>query len=35
MQSKLFINGEWVDGAEGSTIDVVNPANGEVIASVA
>ena len=35
MQSKLFINGEWVDGADGSTIDVVNPANGEVIASVA
>lgn len=27
MQSKLFIDGKWVDAREGGTLDVVNPAN--------
>ncbi|MFB9776044.1 NAD-dependent succinate-semialdehyde dehydrogenase [Brevibacterium otitidis] len=31
----LFINGEWRDAEGGKTIDVENPATGEVIASVA
>src|SRR5262249_51180265 len=29
-----FINGSWVDAASGETIDVENPATGEVIAAV-
>jgi len=31
---KQFIGGEWVDAASGQTIDVENPANGQVIARV-
>ncbi|KAI6152434.1 aldehyde dehydrogenase [Pisolithus tinctorius] len=30
----LFINGEFVDGSNGTTVDVVNPTNGKVITSV-
>src|ERR671911_2462064 len=35
--SKLqnFIGGEWVDSAGGETMEVLNPATGEVIAEVA
>ena len=33
-ETGLFINGEFVDGATGKTIDVVNPYTGEVITSV-
>ena len=29
-----FINGQWVDSASGKTLDVINPANDEVIARV-
>lgn len=29
---KLFINGEWTDGAEGNTMASYNPANGEKLA---
>jgi 1-pyrroline dehydrogenase len=29
-----FIGGEWVDSAAGRTLDVINPANGQVIAKV-
>ncbi len=29
-----FIGGQWVDSASGETLDVENPANGEVIARV-
>jgi phenylacetaldehyde dehydrogenase len=31
---KLFINGEWVDARSGKTIDVINPATAQVIATV-
>ncbi|KAF9563464.1 aldehyde dehydrogenase [Agrocybe pediades] len=31
----LFINGQWVDPVQGGTIDVVNPAKGNIITSVA
>ena len=31
---KNFIDGEWVDSASGATMDVLNPATGEVIAEV-
>ena len=34
-QHQLLINGEWVDAASGKRFDVVDPANGEVIATVA
>ncbi len=34
-RKQLFINNEWRDAAGGETIDVVNPATEEVIASVA
>lgn len=33
--TKLFINGEFVDAADGSTFDNINPANEEVIAPMA
>jgi aldehyde dehydrogenase (NAD+) len=32
--SKLFIDNQWVDAAEGGTIDTLNPATGEKIAAV-
>ena len=35
MQNKLLINNEWRAAASGQTMDVVNPATEEVIASVA
>ncbi len=35
LPTKLLIGGEWRDGATGETIDVLNPANGEVIATIA
>jgi aldehyde dehydrogenase (NAD+) len=31
----LFINGEFVDGSEKGTIDVINPTNGKVIVKIA
>src|SRR5436853_4763914 len=31
---KSFIGGEWVDSASGETMEVINPATGEVIAEV-
>ncbi|MCG3138624.1 MAG: NADP/NAD-dependent aldehyde dehydrogenase PuuC [Phycisphaerae bacterium] len=34
-QTKLLINGEWVDSASGKTFDNLNPATGEVVARVA
>src|SRR6476660_9895583 len=35
MRKQLFINDEWRDAASGKTIEVVNPATEDVIASVA
>lgn len=35
LQTRLLIGGEWVDGEAGTTIDVVNPYDGSLIASVA
>jgi betaine-aldehyde dehydrogenase len=32
---KMYINGEWVSAQRGKTRDIVNPANGEVIACAA
>ena len=33
---QFYINGEWVDPAEGvNSFDVINPANDEVIAQIA
>ena len=34
-QTRLFINNEWVDPLDGTCFDTINPATGEVIASVA
>ena len=31
---QMFINGEWVNSSDGQTRDVIDPATGEVIASV-
>src|SRR5262249_51255120 len=33
-QTKLFIDGKWVDPVEGKSFDTLNPATGEVIAKV-
>jgi acyl-CoA reductase-like NAD-dependent aldehyde dehydrogenase len=35
MRKQLFINGEWRDSASGQTLEVVNPATEEVVATVA
>ena len=35
MQTQLVINGERRGGSDGDTVDVLNPANGEVVATVA
>lgn len=34
-QTKLLIDGKWVDAASGNTFETINPATGEVIAHVA
>src|SRR6266550_1399148 len=34
-QHKNFVGGEWVESAGGETMEVLNPATGEVIAEVA
>ncbi len=34
-QTKLLIDGKWVNAASGKTFDTINPATGEVIAHVA
>ena len=34
-ETRLFINNEWVEPAEGKHLDAINPATGEVIAKVA
>src|SRR5213083_3082639 len=33
-QQKNFVGGEWVDAAEGGTMEVINPATGETVAEV-
>lgn len=35
LQSRAYINGQWVDSHDGETFPVTNPANGELIAEVA
>ena len=35
VRKQLFVGGEWRDGGEGATLDVEDPATGEVVASVA
>jgi len=35
MNLKMYIDGEWVNAQSGKTRDIVNPANGEVIAKAA
>jgi len=32
---QLFINGQWADAASGRTFETLNPATGEVLATVA
>ena len=34
IKTQAFINGQWVNGEAGKTFDVLNPATGEVIASI-
>src|SRR5437870_5787495 len=34
-QTKLLIDGKWVDSASGKTFETINPATGEVITRVA
>jgi succinate-semialdehyde dehydrogenase/glutarate-semialdehyde dehydrogenase len=33
--SQLFINGQWIDGSSGKTIDVLDPSTGQVIKTIA
>ncbi|TCD60304.1 aldehyde dehydrogenase (NAD(P)(+)) ald5 [Steccherinum ochraceum] len=30
----LYINGQWVDGSKGTTIDVINPTNGQLVTKI-
>ena len=34
MEYKMFIDGQWVDSESGETMDVINPANQEIVARV-
>ncbi len=34
-RNRIFIEGEWVDAADGATFETINPATGEAITSVA
>ena len=34
MEYKMFIDGQWVDSESGETMDVINPANQEIVAHV-
>lgn len=34
LQSKAFVDGQWVNASSGDTFPVVNPANGQVIGHV-
>ena len=31
----IYINGEWKDAADGKTLDVIDPATGKVLVSIA
>lgn len=35
LRSQSYINGEWVDADNGATVDVLNPHNGDVVATIA
>lgn len=35
LRTQSYINGEWVDADNGATVDVRNPSNGEIVATVA
>lgn len=35
LRSQSYINGEWVDADSGATVDVLNPHNGDVVATIA
>jgi len=35
LRKQSYINGQWVDADSGDTFDVTNPANGEVVATIA
>ncbi|EED34689.1 succinate semialdehyde dehydrogenase [Luminiphilus syltensis NOR5-1B] len=35
LQTRALINGSWVDGDDGHTLDVTNPATGALVASIA
>ncbi|MWD26616.1 succinate-semialdehyde dehydrogenase [Aquicoccus sp. SCR17] len=35
LQTRAYVNGEWIDGEDGKTFEVTNPARGDVIAQVA
>jgi succinate-semialdehyde dehydrogenase / glutarate-semialdehyde dehydrogenase len=35
ISTQMFINGRWLDAADGRTLDVINPATEEVVAQVA
>ncbi len=35
LRDKAYINGSWIDADDGATVDVVNPATGDTVASIA
>lgn len=35
LRSQAFVNGEWIDADSGKTFEVLNPANGDVVGTVA
>lgn len=34
LRKQSYINGQWLDADSGNTLDVINPANGEVVATI-
>lgn len=35
LKAQAFIDGEWIDGIDGSSLDVMNPATGEIVSTIA
>ena len=35
VETRLFIDGDWTDAAEGGRFETIDPSNGEVVAAMA
>ena len=35
LKTRAYVNGQWIGGDGGKSLDVLNPATGEIVASIA